>query len=194
MIVSVGIDLSLVSPGIVIRNGFSTHAYFYANRKKDQNRSMKLEHNGGCFYLHPLPSCKSAPTTMIRYTTIVNDIIKIITAYPTTRIRLEGYAYNILSSSSSTLHELGGILKYQLHTHHRTWEEIPPTQLKKLFTGKGNATKNEMYQSFISKGQPDLLTAFDFKPSKCIPNPVQDIIDAYALSDSWNDNLKPVNL
>ena len=60
---------------------------------------------------------------------------------------------------------------------------IPPSEIKKFATGKGNASKEKMYESFFQEtGVP--LTSFlgmsrqKTEPQK-IKSPVSDIVDSY---------------
>ena len=55
---------------------------------------------------------------------------------------------------------------------------IPPTVIKKHATGKGNANKDLMYETFLSETQVDLQSQLSPKSTK-ISNPVSDIVDAY---------------
>jgi Holliday junction resolvasome RuvABC endonuclease subunit len=97
-------------------------------------------------------------------------------------IAIEGYSYNSVSSSTSLLCELGGILRYQLYTHGYHYREIPPTSNKQIFTGSGTATKLYMYDTWKNRFHlPDLFDVFQKKKNCCKLNPLEDCVDAYAL-------------
>lgn len=186
----VGIDLSLTSPGLAIHLQESNEwfTYFYAQRKREQHK--QFDHSK--FHAIAFEECdlQNKKELMDRYTTIATDIVEAIKRHNNTqvgppKIRMEGYAFEAQSSSVSKLHELGGILKYKLHEAGFEWEEVPPTRLKKWFTGSGLAKKETMYKSFLEKGYPDLLVSFELHKCKGVPNPVQDIVDACALAESW---------
>jgi Holliday junction resolvasome RuvABC endonuclease subunit len=193
----VGIDLSLSSPGlsIYVFNTKQTYAYFYPTRKKDVDRSLILDcswNEGTGFHLCPFKEVEKSDL-LDRYHRITTDIMDKINQHSScasnTNIRMEGYAFDARSSSSSKLHELGGILKYKLHVSGYVFEEIAPTRLKKWFTNTGRATKEDMNKHFISIGFPNLLGIFEMNKCKGVPNPVQDIIDACALMQSFQNNL-----
>jgi Holliday junction resolvasome RuvABC endonuclease subunit len=185
----VGIDLSLTSPGLAVYCENTLNLYFYASRKKDVTRKRQLtcQWNGKTIecLIQPFERQIVDETILERYKMITEDIVGEILKYPSTKIRMEGYAFDAKSSSISKLHELGGILKYLLYNNGRQFAEVPPTRLKKWFTGSGRASKELMYEHFILKGLPPLIEIFEMEKCKGIPNPVQDIVDAFALVHSF---------
>ncbi len=67
---------------------------------------------------------------------------------------------------------------------------FPPTVIKKYATGKGNANKDLMYDSFIG----ELLTPPNLKDlitpkSKKIISPVSDIVDSYFIAKCGIDGV-----
>ena len=52
--------------------------------------------------------------------------------------------------------------------------------MKKFFTGKGNANKDLMYESFVEKTGLDVRSDLDYS-KKTLGSPVADIVDAYAI-------------
>jgi crossover junction endodeoxyribonuclease RuvC len=61
---------------------------------------------------------------------------------------IEGYAYGIRNSRAITgLAELGGVLRERLFRLGVPTTEIPPSELKKWATGKGNAKKDDMIRA-----------------------------------------------
>ena len=55
---------------------------------------------------------------------------------------------------------------------------IPPTVIKKDTTGKGNANKELMYETFLTETNVDLQSKLSSKSTKIV-NPVSDIVDSY---------------
>jgi Holliday junction resolvasome RuvABC endonuclease subunit len=120
---------------------------------------------------------------------------------------IEGYAMSMSpgqANMASLLYELGGILRYALMTELKLAPEriieISPTQAKKHWTGRGSATKQEMYDSFLYQGffpeltwclhaprlQARLRTQHQKHPLVCKTyKPVEDLIDAWALLDCY---------
>lgn len=72
------------------------------------------------------------------------------------RIAIEGYSLGSNMPGTAKLRELGGIVKNRLFTAGFDFQEKPPTTVKKVFSGKGNATKEAMYRAWLSKGFPDI--------------------------------------
>ena len=71
-----------------------------------------------------------------------------------------------------------GILKKQLKEAGFKYVTIPPTVIKKHATGKGNANKELMYETFLSESHVDLKSQLSPKSTK-ISNPVSDIVDSF---------------
>lgn len=55
---------------------------------------------------------------------------------------IEGYAFNSRSSQAHALGELGGLVRYSIWEHAVPIVDVPPANLKKFATGKGNASKD----------------------------------------------------
>lgn len=191
MDVLAGIDLSLTSTGLVVYTPSENtiNMFFYATRQKDKNRTRnlicKLNDIETKVIIQPFSRQIAKRDVIEKYHIIVEDVLEVIVKYNCFKIRMEGYAFDAKSSSLSKLHELGGILKYSFYKRGIKWEEIPPTRLKKWFTGSGKASKELMYEHFIHKGLPPLLNIFEMEKCKGVPNPVQDMVDAFALVHSF---------
>jgi Holliday junction resolvasome RuvABC endonuclease subunit len=191
----VGLDMSLRSTGIAVYNTTTKNifTYFYPGRIKDELMDIKVK----CkwketeFNVCALPVCDNQQTMMHRYNRITGDIIEIIKKHggnsDNTAVYMEGYSYDSVSSRLSNIHELGGIMKYRLYVEGIHVHEVPPSRIKKKFADTGRAKKTDMFNSFISKGFPDLLGIFAMQNRHGIPNPVQDIVDACALVDISTD-------
>ena len=90
---------------------------------------------------------------------------------------MENYAYGA-TGRVFNIAENTGILKKQLREAGFKYTVIPPTVIKKYATGKGNASKDLMYETFLSETQVDLQSQLSPKSTK-ISNPVSDIVDSY---------------
>jgi Holliday junction resolvasome RuvABC endonuclease subunit len=55
---------------------------------------------------------------------------------------------------------------------------LAPTVIKKFATGKGNANKEKMYESFLIETSRNLNEELEIKSEK-IGNPVSDIVDSF---------------
>ncbi len=90
-------------------------------------------------------------------------------------VLIENYSY----SSKGLVYKIGencGLLKYKLYKKGIKYILVEPTIIKKFFSGKGNSSKDIMYNEFLKRTNIDLNNIFGTKE-----NPVSDIIDSYAL-------------
>lgn len=93
-------------------------------------------------------------------------------------IALEGYSFGSKGHRLFQIAENTGVLKYKLYQSGIPVEVLPPSQVKKFATKKGNANKEKMYEAFVEETGVDL--AKEMTPlKKDIGNPVSDIIDSY---------------
>jgi len=90
---------------------------------------------------------------------------------------IEDYAY-AATGKVFNIAENMAILKNMLTTVGLKYFMIPPTVIKKFATGKGNANKEKMYDSFLIDTKRDLEKEFNIKKDK---NPISDIVDSYWL-------------
>ena len=172
-----GIDYSLTSPCICIceiqNEEFdfkNCRFYFFAQTK----HQLVLPHTN--LYSHsPVTSYTSDAE---RYNRLSNWVIDILAVNEKpSPVYLEDYAY---ASTGKVFHiaENTGHLKYKFWQHNVKYEIFAPTSIKKTATGKGNSSKQDMYDSFVEQ------TGFDFRldlapNSTEIGNPVSDIVDSY---------------
>lgn len=64
---------------------------------------------------------------------------------------LEGYSFGSKGRALFGLGELGGVVRLELFRLGLRFVEVPPAQLKKYATGKGNAGKDEMLAAAIRR-------------------------------------------
>jgi Holliday junction resolvasome RuvABC endonuclease subunit len=57
---------------------------------------------------------------------------------------------------------------------------VPPTVVKKFATGKGNATKEKMYDTFVKDTFVDLHSIIS--PTTKLGSPTTDIVDAWYIA------------
>jgi Holliday junction resolvasome RuvABC endonuclease subunit len=103
-----------------------------------------------------------------------------------TRVAIEHYSFQSQNTrATSMLIELGTVLRLMLHHHQFQPREIAPTLVKRLFSGRGHAQKEDMYEAYRSRFYlPSLfeligLTEADYKK---IPHPIEDLVDALAVA------------
>ena len=123
-----------------------------------------------------------------RYETKLKKLLALIgPKAPNTIVGIEGYSYQSnATEADSILKELGGCLRFMMCTMQHTILEIPPSTVKKLFSGQGGADKTDMYQAYVERYRlSDLFTNMHVKrPLKNIPNPISDLVDALAVAMS----------
>ena len=90
-------------------------------------------------------------------------------------VGMEGYAYGA-KGRVFNLAENMGLLKYKLYKHAIPVTIVEPSKVKKCATGKGNADKQVMYDTFSKETNTDLKSMFN---QKTLSNPVTDVIDSY---------------
>ena len=69
-------------------------------------------------------------------------------------------------------------MKYKIFQSQIPLEVASPSAVKKLATGKGNATKEEMHAAFFRETGTDLVYFITPGRNDCI-SPVSDIVDSY---------------
>jgi len=73
-------------------------------------------------------------------------------------------------------------MKYFLYKNSLPFTLISPGTIKKFFHGKGNATKDLMYDAFVEKTGVDLYKLLGIRRGKKVESPINDIVDSYALA------------
>lgn len=194
----IGIDLSVTSPGLcVIEDDITNkiHFYFFALRKKHldfqyTHKNISMNVIGDLFN-------KQWKNRIERYEYIVQNIVETMNMFQNKKIVLEGYAFSAQGQGLTSLAELRGILLKEFYDIGWEWEEVPPTKIKKFFSGSGNANKYSMLSQWKSMGIIDLYEELEMKESAKgnVPSPIQDIVDAYALAlFSKGEKIKNFNM
>ena len=122
---------------------------------------------------------------MERYQSIADWAIDILKDVK--QVALEGYAY---SATGKVFHiaENTGVLKYKLFQEGIPVTIMPPTEVKKFGSGKGNADKAMMHQAFIKETGIDLKTLMT-PDKKDVTSPVSDVVDAYFICKKMHTEL-----
>ena len=171
-----GIDYSLTSPAICVAKVIDNEIKF-ENCKfhfLKQNKSHKSL--GEVFFAYEYPEYSD---DIERFSKLASWTIECIRWFDdrASEIYLEDYAF---AATGRVFHiaENMGILKKQLRETKFKYITIPPTVIKKHATGKGNANKELMYETFLSESHVDLQSQLSPKSTK-ISNPVSDILDSF---------------
>lgn len=121
-----------------------------------------------------------------RYDTIADwALSKVVGCH---RVALEGYAYGAKGRGVYQIAENAGLLKYKLWQAQIPIDIVPPTEMKKFATSKGNSDKEAMESVFFKETKIDLKTVLT-PDRKNLGSPVTDVIDAFYLCRFIHDRL-----
>lgn len=111
---------------------------------------------------------------IVRSAIIIETVWRILDSYPRedTVVGIEGASFNSRGMRDK-LTMLLGALYYGVMLQGFSMEIMPPTTIKKKFTGNGRADKPEMAESV----PPKVLEELKLKSSK-----IDDLVDAYAIA------------
>jgi len=177
----VGIDYSLTSPAICITEDFifENSKFFYLTNKKKylgkmMNNIIGFEH-------------REYNTPIERFSQISDWAFEILkdTIHTEQRVYIEGYSFGSKGQAVFQIAENCGILKYRLQEFGIHYDTVVPSVVKKGATGKGNADKDLMYESFSKETNTDLKKIFDVQK---IGNPVSDIVDSFYIAKVGYEN------
>lgn len=125
------------------------------------------------------PEIKDYVNNIDRYNQLTNFVLDSTTH--SSRIYIEDYSYGS-SGKVFNIAEATGILKF--HINRKLKAAVEPKTLKGFATGKGNASKNQMYEKFVEETGLDLLDIANRESGKKfngmnVPSPFSDLVDAY---------------
>lgn len=165
-----GIDYSMSSPSIcILGEDFESSKFFYLTRRKKLTGKFK---NINGIYIDKWESNEE------RFDMISYYMMKQIFKHNVKFVGLEGYAMGA-KGQVFNIGENTGLLKHKLFKENIKFDVIAPTQIKKFATGKGNANKIKMYESFFEQTNVDLEKRL---LEKCDKNPISDIVDSYFIA------------
>ena len=184
-----GIDYSLTSPAICVWKkeddrffDFDSCDVYYL-----ETPSRRKRPSHGILNLHsePYPEWE---TEEERHELLSKWTMSIITGC---EVFIEGYAFATVGKSHvRSVAEGTGLLKNKMWKMKIPFTIFPPTVIKKHATGKGNADKQLMYNTFCD----ELLTPTDLKErltpkAKKIISPISDIVDSYFIAKCGIDGV-----
>jgi Holliday junction resolvasome RuvABC endonuclease subunit len=166
-----GIDYSMSCPSITVGSSedFSKcHTFFYLDKKK-----MEGKHKHNIYGIMPFPYDHE----MERFHNIAQWAMSIMTRFKVKEVCLEGYAMGA-KGRIFNIAENTALLKHQLWLNHIKYHTPSPNSVKKFYTGKGNAGKDIMHDSFVSRTGVDLTVVLNHSSDS---NPISDIVDSHAM-------------
>ena len=185
----VGIDYSLNSPAICIADDnfdFNKCSFHFLTSKKKHIGKF-----GKNIFGYEI---KDYNTPIERFSNISTWALDIIHKHKsnTAKVFIEGYSFGSKGQAVFQIAENCGILKYRLQmSPSMLYDTIVPSVVKKYASGKGNADKQLMYDSFIKHTGVDLMKIFDMNK---LNNPVTDIVDSYYIAKIGYENSSSHNI
>ena len=185
----VGIDYSLNSPAICIADDsfdFNKCSFHFLTSKKKHIGKF-----GKNIFGYEI---KDYNTPIERFSNISTWALDIIHKHKsnTAKVFIEGYSFGSKGQAVFQIAENCGILKYRLQmSPTMLYDTIVPSVVKKYASGKGNADKQLMYDSFKKHTKIDLMKMFDMEK---LNNPVTDIVDSYYIAKVGYENSSSHNI
>lgn len=169
----IGIDYSLTCPCVCVSNNkvfADNYFYFLHNSKKYTGTAINIMGDQHDDYL-----CEQE-----RYENIASWVLSIIEPFDKkeTEILIEDYSFGS-KGRVFNLAENCGLLKYLLYKNGYNFSTVAPTVVKKYATGKGNASKEKMYESFLELTNLDII---DLYSNTKLGSPITDIVDSYYIA------------
>lgn len=171
----IGIDYSYTSPAIcILGEDFKSSQFYYAN----QNKKVAVKARN---YQGTLIS-KDWKDPIERYTTLALWAVESIKPHITnnTKIILENYAFGSRAGLLFNIAENAAILKFHLKREFDIFPDlISPTEVKKKWSGKGNAKKEQMVDTLKEKEGIDIV---EWMCMNKLQSPAHDMVDSYAIA------------
>ena len=169
-----GIDYSMTSPAVCTHTGkrwdFRNCEFYYLTSVK---KLAKKFGDHGEFHGQLQP--KKHKSDEERFEMISHWAIQ--RCFKFDFVALEGYAFNATGRVFQVA-ENTGLLKHKLWESDTPFDVYSPSVIKKFATGKGNATKEDMYDAWLKETGVDLKEIMIPNREK-VGNPVTDIVDSY---------------
>jgi len=173
-----GVDYSLTSPAVCVAKIINNDITF-ENSSFHFLKQTKSQKSFGNIHSYEYPEYSD---DIDRFSQLASWVVERIRWYDNRvqKVFLEDYAFG---ATGRVFHiaENTGILKKVLRASGFSFITLPPTVVKKYATGKGNANKEMMYETFLSETKVDLKSQLS-PNSKQISNPVSDIVDSFYIA------------
>lgn len=182
----VGIDYSLSCPCICVSNTkvfMENYFYYLSNNKKHWMTALNVLGDPHDDYT----------SDQQRYENIASWALNIILPLPRSNLQIiiEDYSFGS-KGRVFNIAENCGMLKYFLYKEGYSFSTVAPTVIKKYATGKGNATKQAMYDAFVNLTDIDLINVFGGKSGR-LDSPTTDIVDSFYLTQYMHDCMNTSN-
>lgn len=183
--VFVGIDYSITCPCICVsldKTYLNSFFYFLSDKTSVLGEAFNISGDPHLDYRSDAE----------RYENIAGWVLGVLVDYrkQDLYVTIEDYSFGS-KGKVFNIAENCGLLKYMLYKNKIAYQTVPPTVIKKYATGKGNANKQQMYDSFYAEHQIDLIDVYS--KTKKLDSPVTDIVDSYYIKNYTIDNIGTFN-
>jgi len=172
-----GVDYSITSPCLCFYE-YQADQEFNLKNCFFHFLTNKQKYNGLFDYRYCGTKIEAYKTQTQRFIQNADWAINKMKEYEALHVALEGYAFGA-KGRVFDIAESTGILKFKMFEEKTKWFSVTPTEIKKFATGKGNASKDMMYEVFSEETSTNI--ADDLSPGIKLGNPVTDIVDSYYL-------------
>lgn len=166
----VGIDYSLTSPCICIHSGetfsFNSCTFHFLTSSSKYEGKFGSNIHGHTYHDY---NCDEQ-----RYYGITKWVLDLLQDGDI--VMIEGYSMGS-TGRVFNIAENAGLLKHYLWLAKNKFDVVPPTVIKKFATGKGNANKEKIQESFIDETGVNIKDLLHMTEKQW--NPSSDIIDSY---------------
>jgi hypothetical protein len=161
MTIFVGLDLSLVSPGLSVYDSATGIWLLYGFAQRVREQGFHTVCGTTEIRLLPtIPNVAGVTPNEARYEHIRSHLVDgILSAYAGAArvvVGIENYAFGSGQQSGHAfkLQELGGVIKHSLWVRYPHWRQvvIPPTSWKRSTVGHGHATKAQVVAYVLEHG------------------------------------------
>lgn len=185
-----GIDYSMSSPSMCIYDTekpftFENCSIYYSNAKKKYVINVKNLHGT------VLPEINH-DEPMHRYDAICKIFAKALLDNKVEYVCIEGYALGSHAGLVFNIAENTSLLKHFMWKSGIKYINPSPSTVKKFFTGKGNADKIKVVETFINETKVNLQDVFGTKTIEAAP--INDICDSFAMCKFMKEYLENPNL
>ena len=196
----IGIDFSINSTAIAIKMDNKTHLFSFVPNYEKGRAAFKIhDYLKGELLVKGYEKSKPSKNSIEeqsnkllnadRLSESILDIFNLLCIEDPQEIRIEGFSYMSKGNSFIDLITYNTFLKVKLiQKFGHIIKVVPPKTLKKSYTSNGNASKCDMMRYYVGKSDSKLkekivelniIKEEDFT----IPKPLDDIIDAIALTE-----------
>lgn len=176
----VGIDYSLTSPCVCIHSGetfdFNSCTFHFLTSVSKYEGKF-----GQNLFGH---SHQEFSSDEQRYYNITNWVLNLLSN--SDKIMIEGYSMGS-TGRVFNIAENAGLLKHYLWLKGMDFTSVPPTVVKKFATGKGNANKEKIQESFINDTGVNIKDLLHMTEKQW--NPSSDIIDSFYICKYGVENV-----